>query len=64
MSNIQNIHGWREKERVKGQCKEGAAGHEDRLEVRRRRIAELLPDASPESFGFRLFIPHLLELSL
>lgn len=59
--DIENIHGRRKEERVKGERKEGAAGHEDRLKVRRGRVAELLSNTNPEGFGLRLFLACLLE---
>ena len=34
------------------------------MKKRRRRVAEVLPDAQPERFGLGLFLPGLLEFGL
>jgi hypothetical protein len=56
MGDIQNIHRWREEERIEVEREECTAGRHDRLEVGRWSIAQFLPNVSPECFGLGLFL--------
>ena len=62
MRNVQNVHRRRKEERVERERGECEDDHEDGVEERRRRVAEILLHARPGRFRLRTLAAHLLFL--